>query len=369
VLTSIGIAIGIAAMVGVLGISESSRAGLIAQLDRLGTNMLTVSAGHSLFGDTATLPLPARSMVGRIAPVEATAATATVSATVRRTDRIPVSNTGGIAVLAATPDLLETLRGSLSAGSFLNDATAAYPVVVLGSVAAARLGIVSVDPAIRVYIGGEWFTVVGILEPVGLAPELDTAALIGFPVAQSMFGNDGSAGTIYVRTTPEQVASVRRVLAATANPEHPEEVTVSRPSDVLAARAAASGAFTTLFLGLAAVALVVAGLGIANVMLMSVLERRPEIGLRRALGATRGHIAVQFLMEALLLAVFGGLLGVAAGAGVAAAFARTQGWSVVIPAMAAGGGLLAALVVGAVAGLYPALRAAAISPTEALRSS
>ncbi len=368
VLTAVGIAIGIAAMVAVLGIAESSRADLLAQLDRFGTNLLTVEAGQSIFGDSSTLPLQARPMIGRIGPVQATAATAPVSATVRRTDKISISQTGGIGVRAATTDLMGTVRATLRDGAFLNDATAQYPAVVLGSVAAERLGIATVNPSVRVYIGGQWFTVVGILDPVGLAPELDTAALIGFPVAESVFGNDGSAGTIYVRSDQAQVLDVWRVLSGTANPEHPEEVQVSRPSDVIEARAAASDAFTVLFLGLAAVALCVAAIGIANVMLMSVLERRSEIGLRRSIGATRAHIALQFLAEALILGGAGGALGVAAGMVVAGAFARLNDWAIVIPPIAVAGGLGAALVIGALAGLYPAIRAARISPTEALRS-
>jgi putative ABC transport system permease protein len=367
-LTAVGIAIGIAAMVAVLGVSESSKAGLLARLDQLGTNLLTVTPGQSLFGETSTLPLEARPMIARIRPVEATAATAPVDATVRRTDRIPTSRTGGIAVVAATTDLLEAVGGSLADGVFLNDATAQYPAVVLGAVAAERLGISAVEPSIRIYLGSDWYVLVGILEPVGLASELDTAALIGYPVAEAMFGIDGSAGTIYVRTSPNQVTAVRSILAATANPEHAEEVRVSRPSDVLAAKAAASDTFTSLFLGLAAVALAVAGIGIANVMLMSVLERRSEIGLRRSLGATQTHVALQFLTEALMLALAGGIIGMAAGAAVAAGYAELQHWTVVVPAAAAFGGLGAALAVGVIAGLYPAIRAARTSPTEALRS-
>jgi putative ABC transport system permease protein len=368
VLTAIGIAIGVAAMVGVLGISESSRADLLAQLDRFGTNLLTVQAGQSLFGDSSTLPLEARAMIGRIGPVEGTAVTAAVSATARRTDKISAQQTQGIGVAAATIDLLSTVQATVADGAYLNQAAAQYPAVVLGSVAAQRLGIATVDPAVQVYIGGQWFTVVGILDPVVLTPELDTSALMGFPIAESLFGIDGSAGTIYVRSDPDEVTNVWTVLSATANPEHPEEVQVSRPSDVIAAKAAASNAFTLLFLGLAAVALGVAAIGIANVMLMSVLERRSEIGLRRSIGATRPHIALQFLVEALILGGAGGLLGVAAGAGIAAGFAQLQGWLIVIPPIAVGGGLTSAVLIGALAGLYPAIRAARISPTEALRS-
>lgn len=369
VLTAIGIAIGIAAMVAVLGIAESSRAGLIAQLDKLGTNLLTVKPGSQLFGGTATLPLTAPAMIRRIGPVQSTSATATVSESVRKTDKIPSVQTGGISVVAVESSLLATLRATLSDGVFLNDATAQYPAVVLGAEAAKYFGITRVYPAVQIYLGGEWFTVVGILDPIGLAPELDRAALIGFAIAESLFAIDGSASTIYVRVDPAQIDDVTKVIAATANPQNPNEVKVIRPSDALAARAAAAGAFTSLFLGLAAVALLVAGVGIANVMLMSVLERRSEIGLRRALGATQAHIAIQFLTEALLLASIGGVLGVIAGAAAAAAFAMSQGWLIVIPASAVFGGVAASVLIGAIAGLYPATRAATVSPTQALRTT
>ncbi len=368
-LTALGIAIGIAAMVAVLGISEASRASLLDVLDRLGTNLLAVTPGQSVLGKDVKLPEDAALMIRRIGPIDGVSGVAAVSATVRRTDRISASETGGIAVVAAEPTLLATLGGHLASGSFLDAATARYPTVVLGSLAASRLGIGDLDANLAVYIGGEWFTVVGILDPLPLAPEIDGSALIGFPVAEALFGADGSASTIYVRARPNAVAAVRSVLAATANPAHPEEIRISRPSDAIEAKAAASTTFTGLFLGLGAVALLVGGLGIANVMLMAILERRSEIGLRRALGATRLHIAGQFVTEAVLLAGIGGAVGVAVGTAIAGAYARGQGWPFVVPAVGVGGGLLAAVVIGGVAGFYPALRAALVPPTEALRGT
>jgi len=303
-LSALGIAIGIAAMVAVLGISSSSRADLLAQLDSLGTNLLRVTPGETFLGADAKLPTEAPSMLRRIGPVEWVAATGGTDASVRRTDLIPEAETGGISVLAADPELLGTLRGELAAGRFLNRATARYQVVVLGAKAAERLGVTATGR--QVWLGGRWFTVVGILRPVALASEIDRAALVGFPAAEALLGSDGSPGTVYVRADPDQVEAVRSVLPATANPANPNEVRVSRPSDALAARAAANSAFTSLLLGLGAVALLVGGVGIANVMVISVLERRSEIGLRRALGATRGHVGLQFLAESLLLALAGG---------------------------------------------------------------
>jgi putative ABC transport system permease protein len=367
-LSGLGIAIGIACVVGVLGISASSEADLLAQLGRL-SNLLTITPGQTLFGESAELPPASTNMIHRIATVNQASPVGSVSATVRRTDRISSAITSGIAVYAVRPDLLKVFGGSVRDGVFLNDATVNYPAAVLGSVAAQRLGIDRLDTPIRIYVGGQWFTVVGILNDVPGAPEIDRSVLIGFPIAQSLFNYDGAPSTIYVRTDPNAVDATRNLLAPTANPSHPEEVQVSRPSDALAAQAAAKGAFNALFLGLGAVALLVGGVGIANVMVISVLERRSEIGLRRALGATRAHIGIQFLTESILLSACGGVAGIVLGALITAAYAAGQGWSIVVPAVAVGGGIAAATLTGAVAGLYPALRAARLAPTEALRTA
>lgn len=367
-LSALGIAIGIAAMVGVLGISESSRADLVAQLDRLGTNLLVVQAGTGIGTGDAELPDTAADMLGRIGPVESVSAITTVDATVRRTDAVPEDRTGGITVLASDGALLDALAVGVADGVWLDEVTGDLPVVVLGSVAAERLGVDDVADGTAVWLGDQWFTVVGILEPVELAADIDRAALVGTGAAAELLGAESAPSTLYVRADPDAVDSVRQVVPATADPEDPDQVEVSRPSDALEARAAASNAYTTLFLGLGAVALLVGGVGIANVMVMSVLERRSEIGLRRSLGATRRHVMIQFLAEAVLLSLLGGTAGVALGAAVTAGYAVLQGWQVVIPVTAVVGGLAGAVVIGAVAGLYPAARAARLSPTEALRT-
>jgi putative ABC transport system permease protein len=366
-LSALGIAIGIAAMVAVLGISESSKSDLIATLDRLGTNLLRVAPGQTIFGEDAKLPEQAESMIGRIGPVESVSAVEGVDATVRRTNYISKEETGGITVVAADLDLLTTLGATLRRGVYLDAAKARFPAVVLGSKTAERLGIDRTG--VNVWIGGEWFAVVGILDPVELAPDLDSAALIGHPIAEELFDAEGSASSIFVRADPDDLDDVLGVLGPTANPEHPEEVEASRPSDALEARAAAKTAFTSLFLGLGAVALLVGGVGIANVMVISVLERRSEIGLRRALGATKGHIRLQFLTESLILAGFGGAAGVLLGTLITMVYASNRGWDTSLPMYVPVGGVVAALAIGVLAGIYPAMRAARLAPTEALRSA
>jgi putative ABC transport system permease protein len=368
-LSAVGIAIGIASMVAVLGISASSQADLLNTIDKLGTNLLTAQAGQSFFGDNSQLPTTAGAKISALRGVQQAAAVYSVSgATVRRTSLVDKNESLGISVDAADLNLPQTLSAGLAAGHFLTAAEARYPAVVLGSIAAQRLGIDSLHGSPQVYIGGVYYTVVGILKSVTLDTGIDRMALIGLPQAHAVFATDGNATTQYMRADDTRLTAIRALIPATANPEHPEEVQVSRPSDALEAKAAAKGAFTSLLLGLGAVALLVGGVGIANVMVISVIERRSEIGLRRALGATRRHISAQFLTESLLLAAAGGVAGALFGAIVTAIYSAANSQPTVVPPLAIVGGVVAALVIGAVAGLYPSLRAARLSPTEALRT-
>ena len=369
VLSALGITIGIASMVAVLGLSESSKSDLISTLDRLGTNLIVVEAAEGIGFGSAVLPESAAVMVDRINPVETVSAVGNVDAGVYRSDLVPTGRSGGIAVHPVDDDLLATLNGTLEAGAFLDQAASDYPVVVLGSTAAARLGIDSLDTPVLVWLGDQWFGVVGILDPLELAPELDRSALIGTDAAATYLGYDGVPASLYVRAAPRYIDAVLSVIPATVNPENPDQVQAAKPTDALEARAAAEGAFTALFLGLGLVALVVGGVGVANVMVISVLERRGEIGLRRALGATRRQVAAQFVGEALILASAGGLAGVALGSLVTAGYAASRGWNARVPGIAVVGGIVASLVIGVIAGVYPARRAASMSPTEALRSA
>ena len=372
-LSALGVAIGIAAMVAVLGISQSSKAGLVAELDQLGTNLLTIVPGQTFFGKAAQLPEAADRAVRNLSSVRSAAAVTAVStATVRRSPYVEAAETGGLTVDATDLGLLRTLSGRVARGRFLDGASERYPVVVLGAVAAQRLGIAGLTlngRPVLVYLGATWFTVGGVLAALPLAPEIDRAALIGYPIAGRLFGTTRNASTLYVRADPERVSQAAALLPGAADPQNPEQTQISRPSSALQARADAQSTLTALFLGLGAVALLVGGVGIANVMVISVLERRPEIGLRRALGATRAHIGVQFLGESILLSLLGGAAGIGLGAAATAAYASLQGWMVVVPVLSVAGGVTIALLLGAVAGLYPAVRAARLAPAAALRST
>jgi putative ABC transport system permease protein len=367
-LSALGIAIGVAAIVAVLGLSASSQAGLLSEISRLGTNLLDVTNGQTLFGQTAELPDAAPAMIKRIGPITQVQYTGSVNGNVFRSPLIPSIDTNAISISATSLGLPGAVGTSIRQGSYLNAATEREPVAVLGAQAAQLLGIDRVFAGERIWLGGMWFYVAGILRSAVLAPEIDSSVLVGFPAAERYLDFDGHPSEIYVRTQNSQVEAVDNILAATANPESPSNVDVSQPSAALVARADAQGAFNDLFLGLAAVALLVGAVGVANIMIIGVLERRSEIGLRRALGATKANIRTQFLSEAILLALLGGIVGVLTGILATTIYASTKGWAVVIPPLAWGGGLAAAIAIGAIAGLIPAVRAANMSPTEALRT-
>jgi putative ABC transport system permease protein len=368
-LSGLGIAIGVAAIVAVLGLARSSQAGLLAEISQLGTNLLTVTNGQSLTGGPAELPRTAAGMISElpgVTGVQYTGAVQNVSA--YRSPYIPSVNTNALTVAASSLDLPEVTGTSVAAGSYLNSATAREPAAVLGAAAAQRMGYDRVWPGMRIWAGGMWFYVVGILHPAVLAPEIDSSVLVGFPAAERYLGFDGHPSDIYVRTqnTPAATNAVDAVLGAQASPQDPAGASVSQPSSTLIAQADTAGAFDTLFLGLGAVALLVGGIGVANIMVISVLERQREIGLRRALGATKGQIRIQFLAEAIMLTLAGGAVGVVLGLISTASYAHIKGWAIVIPTEAWAGGLGAALLIGALAGLLPAIRASRLSPTQAL---
>jgi putative ABC transport system permease protein len=367
-LSMLGIAIAVAALVAVLGIAESSKAELLTELGEQG-NLLAVASGKTFDGRPTPLPLTAETMIQRIPPVRSVAAVGNIpGATVRRTAAIPEVNTGGINVMAARASLPGTLSARLLRGRFLDAVGEHYPQTVLGSAAARTLGISRLDAATQVYLGDRYFVVVGVLQPVPVAPEIDNAALISFGVADELFALADQPTRIYLRVDPDQVAAVAGVLSRTASPGEPGAVQVRRPSDILLARIAAKDTFVGLFLGLGGIALLIGGVGIANIMVISVLERRGEIGLRRALGARRRDVAAQFMLESALLATVGGALGVGLGFLATAVAARLAGNPFAMPPTAAPAGLAAAMLVGALAGCYPALRAARLPPADALRT-
>jgi putative ABC transport system permease protein len=368
-LSALGIAIGVAAIVAVLGLSQSSSSGLIAEINSLGTNLLVVTNGQTFAGTTAELPKAAPGMIARIGAVTGVQYTGTISnVNAYRSPLIPEIDTNSLAIVAASLQLPQTLGTSIYQGSYLSAATSHEPVAVLGAAAAQYLGIDRIFSGERIWVGNQWFYVAGILRPATLTPQIDSSVLIGFPAAEKYLGFDGHPSSIYVRTQQNQVAAVDAILADAANPENPTEVNVSQPSAALVAREEAQSALNGLFLGLGAVSLLVGAVGVANIMVISVLERRSEIGLRRALGATRGQIRAQFLAEAMLLSLLGGAVGVAVGVLATYIYAHIKGWGVVIPTLAWAGGLAAALAIGAIAGLLPAMRAARMEPTEALRT-
>ncbi|NEA30884.1 ABC transporter permease [Streptomyces sp. SID13031] len=373
-LSALGISIGIATMIVVTGIPASSQQAVLDELSTLGPDLLRAAAVPNANDPSQATGLPPESvgMAARIGPVQEVSGVANVHASVRRSDKIDATtNSSGITVLAGTPNLLGLLGTKVYSGKFLSQATDKFPTVVLGAKSATWLGITDLpagQPLPRILLNDTWFTVIGILSASPLAPDVEQSVLIGWDAAKTTLGFDGRPSVVYVRSTDTAVEDVRAVLGRTLSPEQPGMVQVSRPSEALAAKRITQNAFSTLFLGLAGVALLVGGIGVANTMVISVLERRREIGLRRALGANRRQIRGQFLTESVVLCAIGGLMGAVLGVLGVIGYADAQGWPIVIPASAVLAGLGASVSVGVLAGVYPAVRASLLTPTEALAS-
>lgn len=372
-LSAMGIAIGIASLVAVLGLSASNRAQLLSELDTLGTNLLSTRGGLDISGSQGGLPIDAQARISRLGGVETSAGIRRIEESVRRTPETSRGAATGVRVYATQPNLAGVVGAELQTGRFLDASTGAYDTAVLGSVAAERLGLERAG--VRIQVGDRWMTVIGILEPSTLAEDIDSAVLIGEPAAERYFDrpmedqiDTRQVDLLYLRAEPASLEDVRSVIGSTLNPTAPQQVAVDRPSDALEAGALAESAFNSLFLGLGVIALIVGAIGVANVMVIAVIERRGEIGLRRSLGATRRHIRRQFITESLLLSAFGGLTGIALGAAVTAGWATRQGWLVRVPLLAVVGGLAASLLIGGLAGWYPAAKAARLSPVDALRA-
>ncbi len=370
-LTALGISIGIASLIAIQGITEANQADAKAEIDALGSDFLFITPGTGVGEEAELLPYASAMLETHIDELEYVAALYPVDARARRNELVPEVQTGGVTVSALTAadlDLLEPVNGSVAFGRFHDTTSVEVPSVVLGSLAADRLGIRHLIGHPTINISGTDFAVIGVLNEFEiLNTDLNRTAIIGLGVADTLFETPDNPSAIYAQVPPEQLDEVRDIIPAQANPAAPGEVAVSRPTEALEIREVIDETFARILQALALIVLAVGGIGIANIMVISVIERRGEIGLRRSLGATRKHIASQFIIESTVLSLLGGLLGVAIGVSIVFGYARYKDFEAIIPWYWLSIGLAAAFGLGAFAGLYPAWRASRLDPAEAVR--
>ncbi len=370
-LTALGISIGIASLISIQGITEANQADARAEIDALGSDFLYITPGTGITEDAVLLPDAPAMLDTHLTDLEYVAALYPVDARARRNELIPEAQTGGVTVSAVTSadlDLLEPVNGSVDLGRFHDPTSVEVPSVVLGSLAAERLGIRHLTGHPTINISGTNFSVIGVLDEFEtLNTDLNRTAIIGLTVAVELFETADNPGAIYAQVRPEQLDEVRDLIPAQANPFAPGEVAVSRPTEALEIREVIDETFARILQALALIVLAVGGIGIANIMVISVIERRGEIGLRRSLGATRRHIASQFIVESTVLSLLGGVLGVAIGVAIVIGYARYKDFQAIIPWFWLTIGVAAAFALGAIAGLYPAWRASRLDPAEAVR--
>jgi len=370
-LTALGISIGIASLISIQGITEANQADARAEIDALGSDFLLITAGTGITEEAELLPYAADMLDTHIDSLEHVAALYPVDARARRNELIPEVQTGGVTVSAISAsglDLLEPVNGSVAFGRFHDATSVEVPGVVLGSLAAERLGIQHLVGHPTINISGHQFAVIGVLDEFEtLNTDLNRTVIVGLPVAETLFETPDTPSAIYAQVPPEELDDARDLIPAQANPAAPAEVAVSRPTEALEIREVIDETFARILQALALIVLAVGGIGIANIMVISVIERRGEIGLRRSLGATRKHIASQFIIESTMLSLLGGVLGVGLGVGIVFGYARYKDFEAIIPWYWLSVGVGAAFALGALAGLYPALRASRLDPAEAVR--
>jgi putative ABC transport system permease protein len=366
-LSAVGIAIGIAALVAVIGIPASLTAQVQAEFESWGANVIEVYPGSDRrSGEKIPLPETAPAMVERIWPVRTSLTLRSVpDVGVYRNDKMMAGETGGLTAMVAEGDLLGTLNGHLAEGRWFDEASTRLPTTVIGAKVSERL---RVGLGGRVWIGQSWWAVIGVLERLPLySSQLDNVAFLAPEWANKTFGSVPIT-QILANAYVGQADAVHAVMAATVNPANPAGVEVSKPSDYAQAQDYFLEIIRSLALGLGAIALLVGAIGIANTMVVSVMERRGEIGLRRALGARTGQIGLQFVLEAAVIGCLGGILGVIFGVYAVFCFTAYTAIAFAVPAWVFLAGPAASIAIGMLAGLYPSLKAARQSPTAALRT-
>ncbi|WP_214417190.1 ABC transporter permease [Sphaerisporangium fuscum] len=370
-LTTLGTVLGITTLVVTLGVAATAGNQIVGRFDELTATAITVEVPEQ--DDRPLVPWDA---VGEVTRLRGTASAAALAQNDKSANQIVRSNdlvdptrvTGQtLTVVAASPTLPEAARGRMVQGRFFDagHVARADEVVVLGEQAARMLGVTRLDRAPAVFVGGHAYTVIGILGELRRERELGTAVIVP-PTVGRRFGLR-QVTRVLVNTTLGAAELIARQAPAALSPGDQGMLRVTSPASPTRARDAVQSDVNALFLILGLVSLVVGAVGIANVTLVTVMERISEIGLRRALGAARRHIAAQFLLESTLIGTTGGVIGASLGVVAIVAVSAVKDWTPVLDVGLAAAAPAAGAVVGLLAGLYPSLRAARMEPVDALR--